>query len=709
MAADDKKQTKIQETEAGGDAGIIVWPFLGIILVQILGVFIPDYLAWGVSFWQVISFPLSIILLLIAAALIAPPVTRAVSPLLDDLFTPVVTMLSRLPMWLIGGLASVAMVALFYIFRSRALVYGDGFMRLAEASDLVVGHLTREMSLQLPSVLLYHYTALLAHQTVGWTAETAFALVNCIGGVIGIWALYSIASRLSAERCGRWFILLATLCSGATILFFGYIEHYTWFTVIGLWSVYWALRCVQGTGTAYPMVLLSLLAAAFHVEGASFMLIAASALVIRHLTRGGRIPGRLTLAMSLAAIISSLGLALVFQLGDFQAMLVPVWPRELLAYSALSPSHLIDVLNELLLVAPVGVAAAVYLLVRHRRNRSPVSPTEAILILSAVITFLATFWLNPELGAPRDWDMLGVSGFPISLWGAYQLWKRRATAASCARCLIPVIVVAAVVLIPNLVEKNSLSLATVHLDDLLWHDAHYQASYLKAVRAEPWAFTLQKNVGDYKRAIKYYYRRIDADSGDFGAWRALGETWFFDRNVPDSGYYYLTQAATRAPDQADLWRKLAEVELKMGEKAEALKHAQLAVQLAPDDINMQSQLAAALASLGRYRDALGPLYQAYLLAPDSCEQLVNLGDLYSYLGVHDSAYYYLSRGLSLECRPEVAMDGLKSIFASELALGKVTEAAQALNQLSHMRVPTAEFQEMQIRLQKAAAASRGGG
>lgn len=708
MAENEDQHTEISDTDSNGDSGALVWPFLGIILVQILGLVISDYLAWGFSYWRIIGFPLSIILLLVAALLITPPGVRLISRPLDALFSSLARLRSKPPRWLVVTFASGALLALFYIFRSRALVYGDGFALLAQASDKVLTIPKGQLLVQIPTVLVYHFSVLWGKQFLGLSAETSFAVLNCAAGVVGVWALYKIASLVTTNVCGRCFILLGALASGATILFFGYIENYTLVTVLGLWSLYWCVRYILNKSSVLPAILFSLLATIFHLIGMLFLLTALSAVILKLAERKDIVYGVTLTRLFVFLILISAAVALIIQLGGFWPIAVPVLPLAGVSYWVLSLHHLLDLFNQLFLVAPLGVAAFVYLLVTGRLRRREMDSGEAILAVASIVTFVAVFWMNADLGAARDWDLLSLVGFPLSLWGGYALLRTATAVQSCTRLLMPVTLIVVVCLTPNVVEKNDVTVATNRLVDMLWHDAHYQQDYQQAARGLPWALTLDHNLGDYDAAERFLRRRVEAEPADFSAWRALGEIWFFDRNVPDSGLYYLNQAALHAPNQADLWRKLAEVELKMGKKTNALKHAQLAVQLAPADINMQSQLGAALASLGRYRDAIGPLYQAYLLAPDSCEQLVNLGDLYSYLGVHDSAYYYLSRGLTLDCRPELALDGWTSMFTSALALGKITEATQALTRLSHMKVPSAKLRKMQLRLQQAAAAGRGG-
>jgi tetratricopeptide (TPR) repeat protein len=387
------------------------------------------------------------------------------------------------------------------------------------------------------------------------------------------------------------------------------------------------------------------------------------------------------------------------QLGSLSGSLVRLWPSDNDPYWFFSLSHLIDILNEALLVAPVAVPALIYLSLR--RGRQKALPENRFLGVVALFAFLFAFWVNPHLGAARDWDLLSLFGFPLTFWAGARIAEISSLSDENPWTLLLPIVTASVCLIPNLVEKNDPVVAAERLDQILWKVSHYQTDSRQAERSLMWAFTLERNVGRPKLALKHLHKRIEAAPDDFQALRGLGEVMFADLNQPDSGIYYLKQATSAAPQQADLWRKLAEMELDQGRYEDALTNARRAVRLSPDDINMHTQLAIVHLRLGNKREALNSLLSAYRLAPQSCEQAINLGAMYTQMGIHDSAYHYLSTGLQLRCRPELVRTGLKSIFQSSVALGRIPQARHALKMLEEIGLSEAELGEMRRELQES--------
>ena len=57
-------------------AGYFAWPLLVMILLQLIGLVIPDHLGWGFNFWKLIFAPWNYVILGIALLLIVPPVNR---------------------------------------------------------------------------------------------------------------------------------------------------------------------------------------------------------------------------------------------------------------------------------------------------------------------------------------------------------------------------------------------------------------------------------------------------------------------------------------------------------------------------------------------------------------------------------------------------------------------------------------------------------
>jgi tetratricopeptide (TPR) repeat protein len=357
--------------------------------------------------------------------------------------------------------------------------------------------------------------------------------------------------------------------------------------------------------------------------------------------------------------------AFVFQVTDLPDVIVPLWPVPGNSYWFLSTAHLMDIANLCLLLAPLG--AGVWLLFRFRgsRNRT-ISSAEQLLITVSLWTFLVSFWVNPTLGAPRDWDLLSFFGFPLSLWGIYSLCLASTSKLWLYRCLISAFVVVFVTAVPNLLEKNDLDKAAMRLDDILWKDAHYQDDYYQAARCLSWAHILWENAEDQEGAMKYYRRLVNAQPTSYKVWSTLGERHFI-RGNRDSAYVHLRRAMALEANDAYLLSLMGTVEV----------------------------------TLGRNDDALAHFRKAYTIEPASRKHSIQLGMFHGLRDAHDSAFHYLKQGLSLPEGDSEKPIVYRSLFNSALAVGQFAVADRALQELARRGIDPSELSQMRLLLQEA--------
>ncbi|MCK4858298.1 MAG: hypothetical protein KAT58_10040 [candidate division Zixibacteria bacterium] len=482
----------------------LLWPLVAIVLLHFIGVLFPQHFTWGFNFWGFLPQSLSLVVLITALVLLSPFIydkwTSPLAPFLTRLLQPN----RRKNRVVVIAIGSILLFALFYVFRSRAHVYGDGFTILAEAADLKLPQLHGQMYVQILSLLLHHYSTVTFNSLLGFAAETTFAIVNSIGGVVGIWALYRIATLLTSDQAERWFILVGSLSSGAVILFFGYIEHYTWAMSIGLWSVYWLVKHIQHSCAIWPSVLFAVLASAFHLVALPFLAATVVTMVLLKADQQDRPLRSLVTKFLILILITSFTGAITSQFAGKWQVLVPLWPVAGNPYWFLSLAHLIDMVNLIILIAPFGVVAAIVGLISSKWRTSRVGMEGTTLAGVSAFAFLAAFWIDPTIGAARDWDLLAVFGFPLSLWGVHSICQRLPKDSARIKYLPAMLIVMLICIIPNLIEKNDLNRAVVRLDTMLWHDAHYQKDYRQAERCLPWGHALSYNVGDMERSVKYF-------------------------------------------------------------------------------------------------------------------------------------------------------------------------------------------------------------
>ena len=127
-------------------------------------------------------------------------------------------------------------------------------------------------------------------------------------------------------------------------------------------------------------------------------------------------------------------------------------------------------------------------------------------------------WLDPELGAPRDWDLLSYFGIPGSLLAALLITRSGGNSKVLA---IQSMVCCVLILSPQIYEKTHLPVALSRLDGLLWSDPHYATSYRGGKVAIQWGALLHEANRD-DLALKYFRRCMQGGAFKDVAWYNLG-------------------------------------------------------------------------------------------------------------------------------------------------------------------------------------------
>jgi Flp pilus assembly protein TadD len=684
-----KENKYISDSSAdGGTYRILIYliPFFTIPIIHISGAVFPGYNTWGFNYWSLFDLRLSLSILLLSCLLMIPAISANIRKMFGLIFARPTRLLKNLNPYFSRLLISIALICLFFFLRSRAHIYGDGYLILSFLSpggDTTIGG---QHYLQLLSIFLYRLTLPLLANLTGLTIEESFGLINALGGVVGFWGLYGIARRLTSDSHRRIFLLGTALTSGATIMFFGYIETYVWALALALWSLYFALGYIRNKNGLSPLIICATLAFFLHVITLPYLITALIAMLLCR-EKSGRISLEISFKYIVWAIIIGTGiLAIAVQTGGVLEIIglsnvfVTTLPLENNSYWFLSPAHLVDIINLCILVAPLGLSLSLFYLI-FRTGRAPGFATEEKLLgILSLTAFLVSFWLDPLLGAVRDWDILSFFGFPLTLWAAYRFSGTAFFKKISNAFMIPLILVILVHNGPNLYEKNRVEIATTHLDGLVWESPHYQVDYFKARRALSWGGLLRDNLGRDDLAAKYLHRLLSVEKKVPSAWSNLAYI-YSDRGMLDSAANCLKLASSLWSDNSSYLHRLAFIEQKQGRLDDALKYINRAERLDSNNSAIYSIKGIILHKLNRFDEALASLRQACNLNPTGYDEVKNLGVHYASLRQHDSAYVYLKKAHRLNPRD---IPVFNSLILEQLALAKEKEAAETLQDVQTM-------------------------
>lgn len=354
-----------------------------------------------------------------------------------------------------AGLA-LSFAPLFWFGRLVHTRWGDAYI-LVNAIPHPEVRLTYNWQAPL-DIYLHAKTWALGHWLFGWPdAMPAYWLLSTLAGVVFIFVLARLADDLGRDRGEKLLVfgLIATL--GTMQLFFGYVESYT-FICLGILAYLWlALRCLRGeTDLWYPASVLALT----HGFHPSTLVLQPSLWYLGWVVWSRRRLSRR--AVALRIVVPSLlvggGVLLLMEAGghgldallgeDFPGggdhrWLVPLlrtttrWER----YTMFSWPHLLDIINEQLLTAPVVLPALVlvFLWTGHRLDKRD-QRTRFLVVAAGCYLLLTLIW-NPDYGGRRDWDLFAPASLPLTLLLAYVLPRTVPERPTLRRIGLPLIAV----------------------------------------------------------------------------------------------------------------------------------------------------------------------------------------------------------------------------------------------------------------------------
>jgi hypothetical protein len=393
----------------------LAWPFLILAMLRIAAAFVPHERVWGLHalaylpLWSAVLFaalgilmatPLFYTSFLAAARGMradAPPVTRAFWLLLPVLG---------------GG-------ALFWLLRMETFFLGDGAVYLAElfrymngaplAEDVLFSNASAPLTgrlMALFATLAFRFVSESGMSTV--YSQSAFWISGALAGVLYV-AISVVAARALFRASEARFALLCLLIfTPALLFFFGYVEYYTLVFTAGLAYFSTLALAMRGRLNVLWPIAVFVLMSALHLMG----LLALPSLLLLILYRyGGEGGRRLLNPRNIAAM-----LALLFAAGIAFYLLSGAafeGSRVLLAltdfgqegavqrYTLLSSWHLLDVLNEVLLLG-----GPVLLLLPAVPWRERLRDAETLVALVNLALFSALLFAGYTcFGMARDWDV----------------------------------------------------------------------------------------------------------------------------------------------------------------------------------------------------------------------------------------------------------------------------------------------------------------
>jgi hypothetical protein len=300
---------------------------------------------------------------------------------------------------------------------------------------------------------------------------TAVALLSVLAGVVYVAAVIGLIRLLALTRFQRISFAVALLALGSSQLWFGHIENYSLVTAATFVTIVLAVGYLKDRVRLIWVGLAAGVAVSFHPQ-AFFAMPALLLLCLPHnrrkdfsLSHDRRKDFSLLPAWRKTKVFSTVQRLLLLGIGALVAPLLTVallWlagaplPHFGNGYAgdpqlfwridqALTPSRLLDALNNLWLIAPL---APLWLVVGGWGfTKATVRQDPIFRYLSVVALGLLFYHFSFQNDLPRwrDWDLFAITGPALTLWGIYSWWtgKGQVVSAPCNALCLPALVFAA--------------------------------------------------------------------------------------------------------------------------------------------------------------------------------------------------------------------------------------------------------------------------
>jgi tetratricopeptide (TPR) repeat protein len=380
------------------------------------------------------------------------------------------------------------------VMSSNNHLLGDGYTLLDNLQESIWFSPTE------PLDYLWHHAIYAVLPDGDQGALWSYRLASYLAGIMFLLVLW-VAYRRSLPWSTA---VAATTGFAVTQFFFGYVESYTCaflFAFAYLASGHQDL--LQGRVRWQTWLLLAS-AVGFHLS--SLVLLPSLVYLVSQCYRSR---AAVLLTAAAAAGILAAGIAFAGSKVEFGQIIVPFAPTEHNPYSLGAGQHVSDMVNIVMLNLPLLPVIVLCLISRQR----PAWGWFYLLALTPALLFM--LFVDPKIGAMRDWDLLALAAAPalaallaiLASWSELDSLAVRALAA-------PLLIFGVIHTGSWIVANASAAESYSYLKAVVAEDVHYSEDYYQAYRCKSWGTLAAAAFQDFDEATRAAKVRFRADPSD---------------------------------------------------------------------------------------------------------------------------------------------------------------------------------------------------
>lgn len=329
-----------------------------LLLSRFISSYFPKERLWGINHLGYFSPYFAIVITMGGLLLLVPKINQGLQNILKKRLDFVCRLTIQRNKYLYFILISFSSTVVFWLLRVKAPFLGDGYHLI---TALPTGKIIRIWEPLETAIHLHLYRFLTRFMAVD--TMTIYASLSYLAGAIFIFFALLTSDLIGKNKFEKLFVLSILVSMGSILLFLGYAEHYS-LTYAGILAyLYLGLRYLERRGSIFSVTVIFILSCFLHLLTLSLF----PSLVFLYLWRSDAKTKELHISPKRIFLCSLLGLSTVVgiyiyimkygKIGSLLTITVPLATAGSSRpyYSLLSPAHLLDILNEQLLISPVGL------------------------------------------------------------------------------------------------------------------------------------------------------------------------------------------------------------------------------------------------------------------------------------------------------------------------------------------------------------------
>ncbi|MGB2698425.1 MAG: tetratricopeptide repeat protein, partial [Candidatus Zixiibacteriota bacterium] len=411
--------------EQKSDCYVLLIPVFSLILIlaHFVSSFFPSARLWGINHLAYFPVEARILLTAVFLLLLLPKINSKILDFFKIFFDIIyrVAFGKAKKLWFV--FFSLISFFLFWIFRTRTHFLGDSYQ--------IIGNLeNREFFVkwaELGEGFFHLYLYKLLNPIFDINAETLYELSSCFLGAIFVFLVLLMVDFLGEDKWEKLFLFLFIAFMGSIQLFCGYAEHYSLSYTLIFGFIFFSVKYLKGKGNPFFPLLLFVLAAfshisAFYILPSVFLLYLLGYQKEKKSSFFEKIEVWALLYLVLIALLIFLHMKRYsWTVGN---KFVPLLKGDYYApgYSLFSLPHILDILNQQLLISPVGLMLLICI---YACSKTFSLKDKSVLFLSSVFLLGLgfNFIMYPGLGMSRDWDMFSSTGIGYTILAGYLFLK----------------------------------------------------------------------------------------------------------------------------------------------------------------------------------------------------------------------------------------------------------------------------------------------